>query len=133
MLFPLLLRERLGERLFPWTRGEAAAAAMELQQREWKPIIGGVLKAMILPASLTIVTLSFIDRVGFGAILAVRPVVFVQSLGWATTEYAQLLAIYGLMNAVGAVLVGATFAAQAAIKRTAQHQREMLPPLKVAG
>jgi MFS family permease len=36
----------------------------------------------------------------------VRPVLFVQTLGWADTDYAQLLAVSGLLTAVSAVMVG---------------------------
>lgn len=108
LLFPLFLRERPGERLLPWSQGQASEAALQLQQREWKAIVGGVLRTVLLPASLLVIGFCFIDRIGFGILLAVRPVVYVQTLGWTDTQYTQLLAGYGLMNAIGAIVIGST-------------------------
>jgi PAT family beta-lactamase induction signal transducer AmpG len=105
LLCPLLLRERPGERLFPWSPGEAAAAA-QTQLPKWGTIFGGVFRALLLPASLVIGLVCLSDRIGYGVFLVIRPVLFVQTLEWTAPEYAQLLAVAGLVTAGSAVVLG---------------------------
>jgi PAT family beta-lactamase induction signal transducer AmpG len=105
LLCPLLLRERPGERLFPWSPGEAAATA-QTHLPNWGTILGGVFRALLLPASIMIGIVCLSDRIGYGMLLVIRPVLFVQTLGWTAPEYSQLLAVAGLMTAGSAVVLG---------------------------
>jgi|TARA_B110000483_G_scaffold157313_1_gene186715 PAT family beta-lactamase induction signal transducer AmpG len=55
MLLPLFLRERPGERLVPWSTGEASAEALASVNESWRDIVVILLRALILPMSLLLV------------------------------------------------------------------------------
>lgn len=105
MLIPLLFRERAGERLMPWTTGEASEAALSNQASGFASIFMDLLKALILPMSLLLTLCEFLNRASAGLVLAVTPVVTVQQLGWADTDYSNWQASAGLMAAAFGVLV----------------------------
>jgi PAT family beta-lactamase induction signal transducer AmpG len=108
LLFPLLLRERPGERLLPWTHGETSVAARQLQVERWWPMMSRVLRAVVLPASLAVLGLAFLSRLPDGIVRVINPVLVVQHLGWASAEYSQLMAVVGVVSAVSGLIIGAT-------------------------
>ena len=108
LLIPLFLRERPGERLLPWTSGETSAEVQEAQVGQWRTVVGGVLRAVILPASLAMIVFAFLGRIPDGVVRVILPVLAVQELGWTNTEYSQLMALYGVVSAVGSLMIGAT-------------------------
>ncbi len=88
-LISLLFRERRGERLFPWTEGEAQQGSGLLVRTNWKDIFGGLFKTLFLPMSLLLVAVCFGDRVGSGILQTVFPVVTTQALGFSSTFYPE--------------------------------------------
>jgi PAT family beta-lactamase induction signal transducer AmpG len=108
LLFPLLLRERPGERLLPWTHGEASVATRQLRVERWWTMMSGVLRAVVLPASLAVLGLAFLSRLPDGIMRVIYPVLVVQHLGWANAEYSQLIAVFGVVSAVSGLIIGAT-------------------------
>ena len=105
---PLLLRERPGERLLPWTAGEATDAAPA-------PAWGGLLRTLraevLLPASLALLAVAFLSGAVDGLVIGYLPVLTVQGLGWEDTAYSDLVAagqvtagVVGM--ALGALLIG---------------------------
>jgi MFS transporter, PAT family, beta-lactamase induction signal transducer AmpG len=102
---PLLLRERQGERLLPWTEGGALARSHELQETEWRKIFGDLIRVLFLPMSLLLIVVKFGDRVAAGIFGAVMPVLTTQELGFSATFYPEWSAIAGMVAAVLGVLV----------------------------
>ena len=116
LLVPLLLRERPGEKLLPWTAGEAAAD----HQRE--PIHARVfarelLRALLLPASLLILLGQFLDRVAGGVFTGVMPSLSTHALHWGPTVYPNWAATSGVAAAALGVAF-APFIARAGTDRT---------------
>ncbi len=101
-VFVALVREREGERLLPWTAGQAT-------QRETQPvksfaeILKNLFKVLLLPMSLILVAAEWLGRMGAGVGLAVFPLLGVHQLGypsevysfWMSTSYA-IAAFIGL-------------------------------------
>ncbi|MCH7741484.1 MAG: MFS transporter [Proteobacteria bacterium] len=106
MLVPLLLRERKGERLLPWSKGVASVEALESVVDNWRSIFSTLIKALLLPMSLLLILLEGLSRMSGGILAAVSPVLVVQDLGWLQTEYSQWIAITGIAAAVFGVLMG---------------------------
>ncbi|MFZ0255730.1 MAG: MFS transporter [Gammaproteobacteria bacterium] len=106
MLLPLVLRERPGERLLPWTSGEASAIALQSQLTDWRSIGASLWRAFCLPTSLLIVGAAFLFAVGDGIVHAMLPVLSVQELGWDDAAYAHLLATAGLVAGVVGMIAG---------------------------
>lgn len=106
ILVPLLLRERPGEKLLPWTKGEASKTAEKIQLHSWKGIFKSLYKVFFLPVSFIMGIAAFSFSVGKGLIDTVLPVFTVQQLGWADTQYSQIFATANLISGVGGMIIG---------------------------
>jgi len=107
MLLLIILREREGERMLPWSEGEASLEALASVSESWREIVVPLVRALVLPMSLLLVVLEGLQRAAGGIQLAINPAITVQQLGWAQTEYANWLAITGVVASVIGVVFGA--------------------------
>ena len=107
MLFPLLVRERPGESVLPWTGGRPSPEALQLTIDRWSTLIKSLFKAFVVPSSLLIVLALFIHRIPVGITRTVYPVVTVQQLGWTNTEFSNLLSFATLASALVTMFIGA--------------------------
>jgi PAT family beta-lactamase induction signal transducer AmpG len=105
-LIPLLVRERAGERLLPWTTGQAAEAARHLQLAGWKDIGWSLLRVFALPVSLLAIVAISSRNMLSGALNAILPVLIVQQLEWTLIEYSQLKATTSLTAGLIGMLAG---------------------------
>ena len=106
ILIPLLLRERPGEKLLPWTKGEASKSAEKIQLHSWKTIFKSLVKVFFLPVSFMMGIAVFSFSIGRGLIDTVLPVFTVQGLGWADTQYSQIFATANLISGIGGMIIG---------------------------
>jgi PAT family beta-lactamase induction signal transducer AmpG len=106
MLFPLLVRERPGESMLPWTAGQPSPEALQLKIDRWGTLLKGLLKAFLVPSSVVLVLALFIHRIPVGITRTIYPVVTVQELGWTNPQYSQLLGLATLVSALVAMFVG---------------------------
>lgn len=106
ILIPLLLRERPGEKLLPWTKGEASKTSEKIQLHNWKTIFKSLFKVFFLPVSFMMGVAAFSYSVGRGLIDTALPVFTVQELGWADTQYSQIFATANLISGVAGMIVG---------------------------
>ena len=107
MLFPLLVRERPGEAVLPWTPGRPSPEALDLKIDRWGTLLKGLLKASLVPSSIFLVLALFIHRVPVGITRTIYPVAMVQELGWTNTQYSNLLGFATLASAIVAMFLGA--------------------------
>ena len=82
MLLPLLLRERAGEKLMPWSDGQASTHTQSVQVQRWWPLVTGVSKAMMRPASLALAAGTLVAFLAYGLKTAFSPTLAVQELQW---------------------------------------------------
>jgi PAT family beta-lactamase induction signal transducer AmpG len=106
MAFPLLLRERPGERFLPWTEGDESKSAARLQMHNLKSIFKSLFRVFFLPASLIMGIGVFSSSTGKGLIDTVLPVLTVQELGWADTDYAQIFATANMISGILGMFIG---------------------------
>ncbi|MCW8812645.1 MAG: MFS transporter [Chlorobium sp.] len=106
ILIPLLLRERPGEKLLPWTKGEVSKSAEKIQLHSWKTIFKSLVKVFFLPVSFMMGIAAFSFSVGRGLIDTLLPVFTVQGLGWADTHYSQIFATANLISGIGGMIIG---------------------------
>ena len=105
--FVALFRERPGERLLPWTVGQASKECLERQQDAFWPILKGVVLSTIKPTTLIFLAAMGL-AMGTGAYLdAVAATLAVQQLGWASDEYSGLFGGISLAGAALCVILGA--------------------------
>ena len=106
ILIPLLLRERPGEKLLPWTKGETSKTAAKIQLHSWKSIFKSLYKVFFLPVSFMMGVAVFSFSIGRGLIDTVLPVFTVQGLGWADTHYSQIFATANMIAGIVGMIIG---------------------------
>ena len=106
ILVPLLLRERPGEKLLPWTKGETSKDAEKIQLHSWKIIFKSLFKVFFLPVSFFMGVAAFSFSVGRGLIDTLLPVFTVQELGWADTQYSQIFATANMISGIFGMIIG---------------------------
>ncbi|MDP1631638.1 MAG: MFS transporter [Caulobacter sp.] len=106
-LFPLFLRERPGERLFPWSRGDASVEAGPRPASRFKDIARALLTVLIRPQSLLFALGLFLAMISYGLHTAFGPVMAVKRLAWTTEAYSTLAGAANLVGGLfGLVLSG---------------------------
>lgn len=88
LLLPLLLRERAGERLLPWTAGRADAATPAPPRLA--RLVMTLAAVMWRPANLLLAGGIFVAFAAYGLKTALVPVFAVQDLGWDQRAFTQL-------------------------------------------
>jgi PAT family beta-lactamase induction signal transducer AmpG len=106
MAFPILLRERPGEKFLPWTEGKESEDAAKLQLHSWKIIFKSLFRVFFLPISIIMGIGVFNSSTGKGLIDTVLPVLTVQQLGWADTDYSQIFATANMISGILGMFIG---------------------------
>jgi len=105
--FAILIRERKGERLFPWTEGAASQESIDAKPDAWWPVLRETFKGILLRRDpLLIIGLCIFYGMHQGIFDATLPVYVVQELGWGETGYASLSGVGGLIAGGAGILVG---------------------------
>ena len=104
--FLLISRERVGERLLPWTEGRATIDPLVRRPEGLKEIGLDLKKFVLLRASLFAIAASVIYQFGRGIFLTMMPLFYVQELGWTDTEYSGLTGTAMLIGGTISILFG---------------------------
>lgn len=110
MLVPLLIRERPGEKLLPWTAGIASAEASKMQLHDFKTIFKSLFKVFFLPSSLCMGVAFFLFNMCVSLLETVLPVFTIQEIGWTNAQYANLFSTTSLISGFLGILAGGALA-----------------------
>ncbi|HEY5647704.1 MAG TPA: MFS transporter [Pseudomonadales bacterium] len=99
LMMVIACRERQGERLLPWSQGDAHPSAAALSS-SLTGLFGDLRRAVLLPMSLVLSGAAFTVRAAMGMFIACAPVFAVQELGYSSETYSQT---YGTLIGVCAV------------------------------
>lgn len=110
MLVPLLWRERPGERLLPWSAGEASTEARTRQLTSWAPILRDLIAALIRPQSMLLALGIFVALIGYGLDTAFGPLLAVQDLEWEQERYGALAGASNLAGGLFGVFAAGVIA-----------------------
>ncbi|MFT7549308.1 MAG: PAT family beta-lactamase induction signal transducer AmpG [Candidatus Azotimanducaceae bacterium] len=102
----LIVRERIGERLLPWTEGQASSRSLNLQAKNWLSIFSNLRKVLFLPTSLLLILITFTWRVSDGFWLVSAPIIVVQDLHFQSTEYSYWTSICTGIAAIMGLFLG---------------------------
>ena len=105
-LIPLLVRERPGERLLPWTAGAPSAEAQALQLDGWAAIGRSLRRVAFLRASLLVALVGFTQQLNWGFFEAFGPVFTIQGLGWTDVAFSNTTAVAKLAAGVAGMVGG---------------------------
>lgn len=101
----LVARERPGERLVPWTAGEAAEDAKAQKADAWLPLFKSVWAAMLNRDSILLSVTVMMNGVIFGLYLTVGPVIATGLGGWSDEGFSSLSGIASLTAGLAGVFV----------------------------
>jgi PAT family beta-lactamase induction signal transducer AmpG len=105
-LFAVALRERPGERRFPWSAGEIAAENRDRHVGAWIPIFLVTLKSLVKRDSLILVVGSSFFRAAGGLITPLIPILGTTMVGYTTATYSGTVSTIDLALAVIAIGAG---------------------------
>jgi MFS transporter, PAT family, beta-lactamase induction signal transducer AmpG len=106
MLAPLFLRERPGEKLLPWSRGEASPENEKMQLDNWGIIFKSLYIVFSLRNSLLLGVVLFCSQGAFNFMATLLPIFTVKELGWTNVTYSQFFATASLIGGIGGMLIG---------------------------
>jgi PAT family beta-lactamase induction signal transducer AmpG len=111
VLFAIMLRERPGEKRFPWSSGEAHPRNIQIKIGAWLPLLKQSIRAIIGPASLIILPFLFLRNITGGTNDVFNPILSADYVGWTTTQFtaANFVAQLGV-GAMGLLFGGALVA-----------------------
>jgi MFS transporter, PAT family, beta-lactamase induction signal transducer AmpG len=101
----IIVRERPGERLLPWTKGIATQRNLDLHVGTFGPIIRAALTAICEPKTLLFVGALFFAGGTGGLIVGLGPIYSVEILGWQKNDYSSWASQSNLVAAILAILV----------------------------
>jgi PAT family beta-lactamase induction signal transducer AmpG len=106
MLFPLLTRERPGERQLPWSEGVPSPEAQARHIGNWWEILRNLFSGVRMPASLILIAAILVYTWARGLHGVMLPVYFIQELGWVDTQFSSMTGIASLIAALTTMTVG---------------------------
>jgi len=105
-VFVIVTRERPGERLLPWSEGQATAANRAIQADRWWPILKSTWRTIIRPASLFWLPVIMIRGAQFGLLTGATPLIATGSAGWNEAKAAALVGTGQLVAGIIGMTVG---------------------------
>ena len=93
LVYGLMIREREGERLLPWSEGQAHPRNLAIQVEAWWPLLKKSFSAMIVPASLLFIPVLLMRSLPSGGFEAFWPVMATELGGWSTSDYTNVVAL----------------------------------------
>jgi PAT family beta-lactamase induction signal transducer AmpG len=103
-VFLLLVRERPGERLLPWTAGEASSE--NEPPPSFRQVFSDLNHVLWSRPSLVMMLIMFMAGMFSGYGRALMPIAAVQVFGFSTPEWSELNAVMGFAGAVVALFLG---------------------------
>jgi PAT family beta-lactamase induction signal transducer AmpG len=100
----MLVREQPGERLLPWTAGQAASVHVE--GKTFAAVFSGLNQVLWQRGSLVVIAIMFFHGLWNGYGDALMPIAAINLFGFTTPQWSQLVAIMGLVGAGLALAAG---------------------------
>jgi MFS transporter, PAT family, beta-lactamase induction signal transducer AmpG len=106
MLVPLLLRERPGEKLLPWTAGNTSPVTARLKVDSWLKIFKSLKQVFLLPNGLLLMLSVFMIITALAFVRTLLPIFTIQSLEWTNEGYARIYATSNLVAGIIGMVTG---------------------------
>lgn len=102
----ILIRERPGEKLFPWNDGQTSDQSRDAKPDAWWPVLRETLRVLFRRDPLLIIGLCIFYGMHQGIFEATMPAFAAQEMQWGETRYASLAGIGYLISGAAGFLVG---------------------------
>jgi PAT family beta-lactamase induction signal transducer AmpG len=104
-VFVTATRERLGERVLPWSEGRASPREVD-PERNFRIIFRNLVLVLFLPMSLLLTLSETLFRFRDGIAISVLPTVAVQELGFSSEDYTAFFGWAGFLTAAVGIVFG---------------------------
>lgn len=111
-IFAIFLRERPGERRFPWSKGDVSPINRVLVVENWGAIFKITFLSLIRGPSLIFVAAQSLMRTAAGMTAPMWPLLATGFLGWDETRYGNTTSTLDLVTAVAGIGVGSIITAK---------------------
>lgn len=119
LLFPLLLRERTGEKLLPWTKGSIQLKPSEALADSTIKLFVYLKQAFSLRATILVGLICLFISIAAGVLSPITKVLFIQDLGWERIELTDIEGGYGMLLGLAGAIAGGLLADKFGPKRVA--------------
>jgi PAT family beta-lactamase induction signal transducer AmpG len=106
LLWAVLVRERAGEKVLPWSAGQPTERSLQLRAASWSVIADNLFKVLFLPASVLLICVSALFRFSDALWIEVGRAVAVQQLGVASTAYSSWISLTSFVAALAGIGLG---------------------------
>jgi len=106
MFVPLLLRERKGEKLLPWSYGTTSPESTLLALDNWGKLFKSFVQVVSLPNTLLLLLMVFVCMTAKHYMVTLLPVFTIQELGWNNVFYSKIFSTYNLIGGILGMLIG---------------------------
>jgi MFS transporter, PAT family, beta-lactamase induction signal transducer AmpG len=111
-IYAIILRERPGERRFPWSEGQTAAINRERVAEDWLEIFRVTFKSLFRGPSLLFVAAQSLQRTSGGMTVPMFPLLATVYVGLDETTYGSLVSTSDLITAIIGIGVGSVLTAR---------------------
>ena len=105
-IVPFLLREQIGEKILPFTKGGISPISRTMQMTRWSDILSALYKVFRLKNSLIVVILLFITQGSYNFFETLLPIFAVKITGWTNLFYSQAFATADIIGGIGGIVAG---------------------------
>lgn len=105
-LYVVILRERPGEKRFPWSVGAASPVNLERHVGAWWPIFRTTIKSLLRIDSLKLLGAAALSRCAGGMFSAMWPIIAVGTIGFTTAGYSSMISTADLVMALVSIGIG---------------------------
>ncbi|MCB0648946.1 MAG: MFS transporter [Saprospiraceae bacterium] len=109
MFVPLLLRERKGEKLLPWTRGETSPEAALMHVDSWGTLFKSFGKVIVLRNFILTLMTVFLIMTGMNLMNTLLPIFTIQESEWTNIKYSNVYSSFNLAGGILGMVIGGWF------------------------
>jgi MFS transporter, PAT family, beta-lactamase induction signal transducer AmpG len=109
-VFAIVMRERPGEKRFPWNRGEVAPENRERHVGAWLPIFLVTIKSLLKRDSLKLLGAAGFSRCGSGIFDPMFPIIATAFVAFDTASYSGMISTVDFFSALAAIAIGSFLA-----------------------
>jgi len=106
MLLPLFLLERKGEKLLPWTKGQAMGVDPDESNMTTRQLLTHIKKAFSIRSALTMILFAVCIKVAIELHGVVGTVYYIQQMGWSDIEFSNTRGKIELFSLLGCFIGG---------------------------
>ena len=106
MFVPLVLRERQGEKLLPWSKGNTSPDSILMAIDSWGKLFRSFMQVIVLRNTLLLVVAVFTTMTAIHYMITLLPIFTIQELGWKSVFYSRIFSVYNLVGGIIGMVIG---------------------------